>query len=368
MKRNRHRKAAVRRRAALLLLIPLVAACGMDANESKKASPVDPPPASVESAMMLQAGEAGASPSAPSASERLPEDSVTVYLQDLQGYLAPMTLRIGSADTNDSQSVLALVRTALTWLTEDPARRDQLPGGFSAVLPQGLHVNAVELDADGRTVSVDFAEPLPDMEAGRERKVMEALVWTLTEIPGIEKVRLSAGGRPIDRLPASGLPLGAALTRGFGINVEQAEGVLPSRSMAVTLYFSARSESGDGYFVPVTRLIGRTENRMRAALEELIKGPSGPVGLQPVLAKGMTVEEMSRRSDTVHVSLRDKDWTPSAEVPSAMMEAVVLTVTEAAGVPLVKVAMNGEESFRDTESRSYDKPVTRPAAVNVPAL
>lgn len=361
--------------STVLLLIPLVSACSSFGSSEGKSAAIDPPPSQIEEAMLQQSegtadGSAtpslsGETPVKPTVGQVAPEDSVTVYLLDEKGYLAPMTLRLPSGETPASESVQAGAETAMTWLTKDPKRIDQLPEGFSAVLPEGAKVDSVKLDTDSGTVSIDFADPLPAMPANEERKMLEAVVWTMTELPGMDKVKLSVGGRTIRSLPASKMPVDEVLTRGIGINVEEAKGVKIAHSMGVTLYFSARSASGDGYFVPVTRLIDRTPDRMRAALDELIKGPLDTKALQAVVQPGFTVDGLKPLADTVNVSLRDDAWSAKKPVPSDMMEAIVLTMTEAAGTPQVKVAINGDDSFLDSDQRSYDRPVTRPAAVNM---
>ncbi|WP_219641258.1 GerMN domain-containing protein [Cohnella sp. CFH 77786] len=373
----------------VLLLLPLVSACTSSGSGSGKSAAIDPPPTLLEESMLQEAEptkDAGASPetwadpsgepsaepvskpvskpeSKPAVGNAAPEDSVTVYLKDEKGYLAPMTLR-PAAEDNASESVQAAADTALAWLTKDPKRIDLLPEGFSAVLPEGTQFESVKPDTETGTVSIDFAAPLPSMPADEERKMLEALVWSMTEIPGMDKVKLTAQGKPIS-LPASGIPADGTLTRGIGINVEQAKGVTLSKSMGVTLYFSSQSSSGEGYFVPVTRLIDRTPDRLEAALNELIKGPLESDDLRPVLSPDVTVDKLTPKADTVNVSLRQEGWSPNDPVPSDMMEALVLTMTEAAGAPMVKVTINGVDKFLDSDQRSYERPVTRPTAVNM---
>jgi germination protein M len=358
------RKLTYRAAASLFLLLPLLSACAAGGAKPEAAAEVDPPPALEEAAMLQQADEAAKQVRAlPSAAE-MPEGSVTVYLMDAGGLLAPMTLRPGAEDSSAAESVQAMAETALAWLTENPARKDQLPEGFSPVLPAGVRADSVRPDTESGTVSIDFAEPLPPLPGAKERKLLESIVWSMTELPGINKVKLTVQGTPIRSLAATGLPVDETLTRGIGINVEHVKGVPVSRSMGVTLYFAARTESGDGYFVPVTRLVSRTQDRNKAALQELIKGPSPNASLLAVLPAEASVDELTQTADTVRVALRDPQWKPEDAVPSRMMEALVLTLTESAGAPQVKVTLNGADSFEDSDRRTYDKPVTRPASVN----
>jgi germination protein M len=299
----------------------------------------------------------------PKVNNEVPAHAVTVYLRDAQGYLAPITVRLEGEEEAATESVQSLAEAAITWLTQDAQRKSRLPEGFDAVLPGETKLASMQLDTDSGTAVVAFEE-LPVLPAKIERQAIEAIVWTLTEIPGLERVKLTVKGKPVRSLPTSGLPVEEVLTRGFGINVEQAQGVNLSRSMGVTLYFAAQSPAGDGYFVPVTRLVERRADRVRIAMDELNKGPADR-SLQPVLLPGISVEQLTHSPNAVQISLLKEGWNPDQPVPSSMMEALVLTMTEAANVPAVKVAINGSDAFVDSDQRAYDRPVTRPIAVNV---
>lgn len=339
--------------ASVLLLLPLIAACAQNGNNDGQQAAIDPPPADIENTMLQEAsGLADAASTS--------QDQLTVYLMDRNGYLAPMTLGVNL--TGESTGEVA--EEALAWMTSDNKLKDQLPEGFSAILPPGLKVEGINVDESAGLMNIDFAGPMPGMIAADERHLLEAIVWTMTELPGINKVKLSVDGQPLRSLPSSRMPVYDILTRAIGINVEQAKGVDINRSMAVTLYFSSQSEAGEGYFVPVTRVIERTPDRARAALEQLIKGPSDTTTLKPVFKTAMTIEQLSLLADTVNVSLKDQDLKTNADVPADMMEALVLTMSEATGAPQVRVVMNGDDSFLDSKDRPYDQPVLRPSIVN----
>jgi germination protein M len=352
MRKHFLRNKRLRRWGALLLLLPLLSACSMGPRTNQEgAAEIDPPPSGVEQTILkdltAQALLDG-------------NDVVTVYLQDQNGYLAPMSLRLEADQSSTSSSA----EKAMAWMTANKQLADQLPPGFKAILPEGTRVSSITENQSEGTIAVDFAAPFPSIIASQERKVLEALVWTLTELPGIDKVKLSVEGQPLRSFPSSGLPVDKVLTRGVGINLETGQNVQVSRSMAVTLYFSAQSASGEGYFVPVTRLINRQADTAKAALEQLILGPKNLQSLNPVLIHGTTIEQLTHMADTVNVSLRNDDWVPELPVPAEMMEALVLTLTEASAAPQVKVVINGDDSLVDSDKHSYEQPVTRPTNVN----
>jgi germination protein M len=352
MRKLFYRNKRLRRWGTLLLLLPLLSACSQGPRTDQQgAAEVDPPPLGVEKTMIQD-----------TTAQALMEgnDVVTVYLQDRNGYLAPMSLRL-EADQSSSRSS---AEKAMEWMTANKQLADQLPPGFKAILPEGTRVSSITENHSEGTIAIDFAAPFPSIIASQERKVLEALVWTLTELPGIDKVKLSVAGQPLRSFPSSGLPVDEVLTRGVGINLETGQDVQVNRSMAVTLYFSAQSASGEGYFVPVTRLINRQADTAKAALEQLILGPKNLKSLNPVLIKGMTIEQLTHMADTVNVFLRNDDWVPELPVPAEMMDALVLTLTEASVAPQVRVVINGDESLVDSDKRSYEQPVMRPTNVN----
>lgn len=373
--------------AAVILLLPLLAACSQYPGRTSNSASIDAPPASEEQAMLNavdgtadgvnaanaqdQTGKVAAvsGPKLQQTGATLQGDSVTVYLLDRQGLVAPMTLSkpdTSAASTNkdDASASLAAAQTALTWMTADPKRDDQLPAGFTPLLPEGTKTSVKE-DAKAGIMTVDFTDALPAVPAKQERQMIESIVWTMTELSGVNEVRITVAGQPLRTLPVTNIPLDLKLTRGMGINLEEAQGVQESRSMAVTLYFSAKTENGEGYFVPVTRIINRQQDRAQAALQELIKGPQDMKKLYPVLASDIVVDKLSQDNDeTLNVSLKEADWTPQSTVSAEMMNALILTMTETTGAPQVKVAMNGDSSFLDSDSNAYDKPVTRPIDIN----
>lgn len=335
----------------LLLILPLLSACSLSPKlEPREAQSIDPPPSSIEEAMIQGTAAASLSDG---------NDVVTVYLLDHNGYLAPMSLKL---ETEQSTSETTAAK-ALEWMTVNKELADQLPPGFRAILPEGTKIRSVTQDQATGTMNIDFTAPFSIIPS-EERKVIEAIIWTLTELPGIDKVTLTIAGQPLRSLPSSGLPVDSTLTRGWGINLEMEKGVQINRSMAVTLYFSAQSAEGEGYFVPVTRLVNRQPDPAKAALEQLIIGPQNLKTLNRVLASDMTIEQLSRMADTVNVSLRDANGISKLPVSAEMMDALVLTLTEVTGAPQVRVVMNGDDSLVDSDARSYDYPVTRPLTVN----
>ncbi|WP_020615912.1 GerMN domain-containing protein [Paenibacillus daejeonensis] len=283
---------------------------------------------------------------------------LTVFLKDPNGYIAPVTL----------QTVLKpderVEKRALEMMVENGAYAAELPEGFQPILPQGTEVETFNVIQEQHKAIVDFSSPFLDYNLPDERKIVEALTWTLTGFPNIDQVEIWNEGERLDEMPVDGLPLTGPLSRKMGINLEKAEGVDYARSMPVTLYFSAVSEEDEQYYVPVTRLIERSSDPAKAAMEQLIAGPGPFSKLHAVITEDIEVNELGIAGEVVTVDLKDELYKDDQKLPSEMLQAVVLSLTENTGAKQVKIQFNGTSNVKDTDNRSYNEPVNRPEHVN----
>lgn len=344
------------RRAALtgaLTLPVVIAGCGwFSPSESKE---IDPPQGVNGS---LETGQDG-SATAGAGVEAGQGTGLTVYLKDAEGYLAPVTIQA------KLDSKLRPEAQALELLVDGGAYAKLLPSGFSAVLPKGTEILNVEVDTETKLAKVDFSSHLNDYNEQDERSMLEAITYTLTGMDGIQSVELWEEGQKLPEMPQGQYPLDRALTRAMGINLEAETGVDYSLSTPVTLYFSSKTEVGDPYFVPVTRLVPRTSDKLTAVLDQLAKGPLEESNLIPVWLDnfdGKVTEDKEKSSLTL--DLVDEGYKKGDIAPSEMMRAVVLSLTENAGVEQVQIKLNGQSDFKDELDFSYANPVTRPEQLN----
>lgn len=127
---------------------------------------------------------------------------------------------------------------------------------------------------------------------------------------------------------------------------EGAEG----KTVTLTLYF-IRSEPTEFYLVPEKRIIPYTQAVARAAMEELIKGPSEGSDLLPPLPSTVKVLDISIQDGvcTVNVSkeiLTDKaaQGGAGAVVEALALDAIANTLTEFPTIQRVKLLIEGKQS------------------------
>lgn len=326
----------------------MVMTTGCSILETKEQSqPIDQPPSGME---------AKATSGQPSA-EIVNPMQLTVYAKDERGFVAPISLQVEKAE--------GTAKKALEYMVDGGPSEGRLPAGFSGLLPKGTEVKGINIVKDQKLAVVDFSKAFNDYNLQDERKILEAITWTLTGFPTIDKVQIRVEGTAIKEMPVGGTPLDEPLSRAMGINIEKQEGIEYGQATPVTLYFLSKNQEEYPYYVPVTRLIKRTDHISEAVIQQLIAGPDENKGLAAVLNAGSELLGVSQSADVVTVNFSDNVLGPDAKAPAEALKAVVLSITENAGAGTkVQILVNGNAKVNGTDNQSYAKPVSRPSAVN----
>lgn len=358
--------------AVCLLAVPLaLSGCGLFGSESAS---IDAPPPEVEAQMLQTSGgttldsgvfgpvtqedtQTATKGSTKSAQGTASGDRTTVFLEDGNGLLAPVSLNLPKS--KDASSAL---KNSLMALVSKGEYASSVPKGFQGVLPAGTEVS-VTVDKSNLAV-VEFNSEFNNYDPADERKILEAITWTLTGQDEIKGVQLWVDGKKLTEMPLQGTPLDRPLSRTMGINLPK-QGPLLMNSSAVTVYFSTTSPDGIQYYVPVTRFVPAGQEQLTAALNELIAGPESGNGLEMVMTQGTILDSVDAgQNGVVTVSLTDDMFTDGKGVPAEMLESVVLTVAQNSDDSLVQIRLNGKESITDTDNVDYSKPVSAPEYLN----
>ncbi|WP_193571442.1 GerMN domain-containing protein [Paenibacillus psychroresistens] len=283
---------------------------------------------------------------------------ITLYFKDANGYVAPISMNLPSKEQIAKQS--------LEYLVDGGPAQASLPAGFTALLPKGTEVKGINIVPDQKLAIVDFSEAFASYNAKDERKILEAVVWTLTGFPTIDQVQFRLEGKTMSEMPVDSTPLAEPLSRAMGINLEVAPGVNVGQATPVTLYFHNETTEQFEYFVPVTRMINRTDQRNAAVMEQLVEGPLDTNGLTATLTAVTKVSTIQQSADNqlVTVDLANNSTDSDEAISPEALEAIVLSLTESSGASMVQFTVNGEKKALSQESQNYSQPVGRPAHVN----
>ena len=95
-------------------------------------------------------------------------------------------------------------------------KSSKIPNGLKAIIPSTSELKSVNID--NGIVIIDFNEELLKTSEEFERKIIEAITYSLINIDGIEGVKITINAQPLVELPQTKEKLPDVLNRNLGIN------------------------------------------------------------------------------------------------------------------------------------------------------
>ena len=285
------------------------------------------------------------------------QSQMTVYVKDAKGFVTPVSLGLPK-----TQSV---ARTTLEYMVEDGPVTGLLPSGFSALLPKGTQIKGVNVITDKKLAIVDFSKEFNNYNPQDERKLLEAVTWTLTSFPTVEKVQIRVEGKDLKEMPQAKMPLDEPVGRTMGINIEKSDNAEFGHSTPVTLYFLNQNDQNYKYYVPVTRLVKRTDDLAKTVVEQLMQGPDAKKGLTAVMSTAAEVRSVKQSDGLITVDFSNKLLGQDQKAPAEALQSLVLSLTENTGATKVQIMVDGKVKVASTdETQNYSKPVIKPNHIN----
>lgn len=211
-----------------------------------------------------------------------------IYLLDKDNYLGRASILLKTKNIEDR------VKEIIEILTIDGSRESVIPSGFRAIIPSDTKVLSVKVKDN--IVTIDFSKELMDVEIKMEDKIIESIVYSLTSQNEIKGVTIYVEGKRLEVLPKSFKPIREILDRSYGIN-KSYNITSTSNIIDVTVYY-LNKYNDNYYYVPVTKYINDSNDKIKIIVEELSSGPIYESNLMSFLntnAKLLNYEEKEKQ-------------------------------------------------------------------------
>ncbi len=196
-----------------------------------------------------------------------------IYLLDESNYVARMNMHI------DGNSPIDEARNRIETLTIGSKLANYIPTLFEPILPENTKI--LTIDLQDTTLKINFSKELLSIPKGLEEKMLECLVYSLTEIEGVKGIILFVEGNILEKLPNSDKSLPPLLTRDIGINKTYELSSIKNVSKT-TIYYIAKTNQ-TSYYVPVTVLENNDKDKIEIIIEHLKSLPSEKTNLMSYL-------------------------------------------------------------------------------------
>ena len=189
-----------------------------------------------------------------------PNEVDTIYLLDDYDKVSRTMISV------NKQNEISKAIDLLDGLTINGKKQDKLPNGFRGLLPIGTRV--LDISLHDKILKINFSKEFNNIKKEYEEKLIEALVYTLTDIDGVDKIEIFIEGVKLKELPNSKKLLPEYLDRGYGINNEYELTNLNDID-SYTIYY-VMNYNDEVYYTPITKYINNQgQDKVKIIIDEL---------------------------------------------------------------------------------------------------
>jgi len=269
----------------------------------------------------------------------------TVYVAHDTGYLVKTEIE-ACEECSPVESVFAGIQNA----------SERLPENIEGLIPVGAVLRDYKLDDE--ILTLNLSESFLYYRSSEEENLLSSLVWSMTELPHVNRVYLEIEGEQVNNLN-TGIDVGRGMTRAMGINLEVGLTRVTDAQM-MKLYFLT-DDTDDALLVPVTRLVPSNVNSVEYAVSALVRGPVGATYIS-VFNHRATLLEQPRIEDgilTLNFCSGLFYNQEQTQVSSQVIKQLVMTMTEFDEVYEVSVVIEGSSRVFDDAGNPITVPVSR---------
>lgn len=265
-----------------------------------------------------------------------------IYLLDSNDYVARTKINVNKTDDVSSKA-----KELTEGLIIDGSKSNIIPNGFRSIIPSGTSI--LNLSLEDKILTIDFSKELLDINIEYEEKMIEAIVYTLTSIDGIDKVIIKVEGKKLTKLPKSGKLLPDILDKSYGINKVYDISSMHSID-SFTLYY-VNSYNDSNYYVPVTKYINNdNQDKIKVIIEELSSAPIYESNLMSFLDVSTKLLDYELKEDTIKLNFNNAIL--SDVTSNNILEEVIYTISLAMddnyGVEEVVFLVENEEIYKSS--------------------
>ena len=227
-------------------------------------------------------------------------------------YTDPVTIPIYLVDNNNlvsrfevlkqSEDVNSLIEEVINNLTIDANSTSHIPNNFKKIIPKNTRI--ISKDLTNGLLKINFSKELLNISLEQEEKMLEAIIFSLTEIKDIKQIMIFVEGKNLTELPNSKKTLPNILDRSYGINkVYELESMKDISK--ITTYYVSKTD-GYSYYTPVTTYTNSKNEKVEIIIEKLKSSPAYQTNLVSYLSASAELLNYEILENSVSLSFNNQ--------------------------------------------------------------
>lgn len=247
------------------------------------------------------------------------ENKSVIYLLDSNNYVARTTVALNEKEIENKAKELIDI------LIKDGKGESKIPSGFKSLISSETKIKT--LHYENGLIKIDFSEDLLDTIKENEEKIIEAIVYTLTSIEGVDKVIIYVEGDVLTKLPKTGINLPSTLDKSYGINKEYSLDSYKNINKTTIYYISEYND--DYYYVPVTKYTNDNKDKIKVIIDELASSKYYSSNLMSFLNSNTALLSSELTDDTLTLVFNNYIFNDFIE--KNILEEVIYTISLSIG-------------------------------------
>lgn len=222
-------------------------------------------------------------------------DEMPIFLIDNSNYVARTSIVKSSKNINEQ------IKEIIETLTKNSKKSSYIRDGFKPIIPQNTKV--IDIKLDNEILTINFSKELLNIDKDNEEKMIEAIIYSLTEIKEIKKIKILVENNPLTKLPKSQKKLPDYLDKNYGINkIYNLDSI--KESTKTTIYYLSKFQDYH-YFVPVTKINNEKTEKVEIIIKELKSTPIYQTNLISYLAASANITNYELLENGIKLSFNN---------------------------------------------------------------
>lgn len=256
-----------------------------------------------------------------------------IYLIDKNKYVARTTINI------DAKEKEAKAIELINALINGTNKNKYLPNGFSSYIPAGTLINKLSINDD--LIIIDFNENFLNIKNLEEEKMIESLVYTLTEIDGINNIKILINGNELNKLPISGKNLPPVLNRSIGINKKVKTNTFKN-TQDVTTYFINYFDN-ELYYIPVTITTDDNNEKIEIIIKELESKDNIDNNLSTYISAGTVLQNYQILENEFNMEFNDLIFNGLNDIDEEVIYGLALSIKDNYDINKISIDVNNKQ-------------------------
>lgn len=218
-----------------------------------------------------------------------------IFLIDKNDYVARTTI------VKNKEETLEIVEEIIDALTIGGTKSSYIPENFKAIIPAKTKI--IDSSLKDGLLKINFSKEFLTISSEYEEKMIESLIYSLTELDDVKEIMLFVNGEKLTKLPNSGKKLPNILDKNYGINKIYNLDSIKDTSKTTIYYLS--KDNDFYYYVPVTEINNDNTERVEVIINNLKSTPIYHTNLISYLTASANLQSYELLENSISLSFNN---------------------------------------------------------------